>query len=50
MDVGLEDIKNAMEATEDTYYPKRRGIDFYHHYKEDIALFKEMGFKLYVYL
>ena len=35
--VGLEDIKNAMEATEDTYYPKRRGIDFYHHYKEDIA-------------
>ena len=28
-----------------TYYPKRRGIDFYHHYKEDIALFSEMGFK-----
>lgn len=43
--VGLEDIKNAMESKEDTYYPKRRGINFYHHYKEDIALFKEMGFK-----
>lgn len=29
----------------DTYYPSHQGIDFYHHYKEDIALFKEMGFK-----
>ena len=28
-------------------YPKRRGIDFYHHYKEDIALFAEMGFQCY---
>lgn len=25
--------------------PKRRGVDFYHHYKEDLALFAEMGFK-----
>ena len=23
------------------------GIDFYHHFKEDIALFKEMGFKVF---
>ena len=30
----------------DTYYPSRTGIDFYHHYKEDIALFGEMGFKV----
>ncbi len=43
--VGLEDIEEAMAAKDDTYYPKRRGIDFYHRYKEDIALFKEMGFK-----
>lgn len=28
-----------------TYYPSHQGIDFYHHYKEDIALFSEMGFK-----
>ena len=28
----------------DGVYPKRWGIDFYHHYKEDIALFAEMGF------
>ena len=26
---------------------KLEGIDFYHRYKEDIALFAEMGFKVY---
>ena len=26
-------------------YPTHRAVDFYHHYKEDIALFAEMGFK-----
>ncbi|EOL50099.1 glycoside hydrolase family 1 protein [Enterococcus caccae] len=29
----------------DNYYPSHDGIDFYHRYKEDIALFAEMGFK-----
>lgn len=29
------------------YYPSHEGIDFYHHYKEDIALFAEMGFKCF---
>ncbi|KRL47139.1 glycoside hydrolase family 1 protein [Lacticaseibacillus manihotivorans] len=28
-------------------YPNHEGIDFYHHFKEDIALFAEMGFKCY---
>lgn len=28
-------------------YPSHEGIDFYHHYKEDIALFAEMGFKTF---
>lgn len=28
-------------------YPSHEAIDFYHHYKEDIALFAEMGFKCY---
>ena len=28
-------------------YPNHTGIDFYHHYKEDIKLFAEMGFKSY---
>ncbi len=31
----------------DTYYPSHDAIDFYHHYKEDIALFGEMGFKVF---
>ena len=29
------------------YYPNQEGIDFYHRYKEDIALFAEMGFKMF---
>ena len=33
------------EPTEDNL--KLVGIDFYHRYKEDIALFAEMGFKVY---
>ena len=32
---------------EGTLYPSREAIDFYHHYKEDIALFAEMGFKVF---
>ncbi|MFD1068058.1 glycoside hydrolase family 1 protein [Oceanobacillus locisalsi] len=28
-------------------YPNHLGIDFYHRYREDIALFAEMGFKTY---
>ena len=28
-------------------YPNHVGIDFYHHYKEDVALFAEMGFKAF---
>ncbi|WP_274600316.1 glycoside hydrolase family 1 protein [Lactobacillus melliventris] len=31
----------------DYVYPNHIGIDHYHHYKEDIALFGEMGFKCY---
>lgn len=28
-------------------YPSHEGIDFYHQYKEDIALFAEMGYKVF---
>ena len=31
----------------DKHNLKLEGIDLYHHYKEDIALFAEMGFKVY---
>ena len=29
------------------FYPAKKSIDMYHRYKEDIALFAEMGFKVY---
>jgi 6-phospho-beta-glucosidase len=29
------------------YYPNQLASDFYHHYKEDIALLAEMGFKIF---
>lgn len=32
---------------EEAYYPSHEAIDFYHHFKEDIALFAEMGFKTF---
>jgi len=31
----------------DTFYPSHQATDFYHHYKEDIALMAEMGFKCF---
>ena len=34
-----------LKIKEDEYYPSHEAIDFYHRYKEDIALFGEMGFK-----
>lgn len=44
---GSVDKKRAysMRIEEGVYYPNHEGIDFYHRYKEDIALFHEMGFK-----
>ena len=42
------DIEEALAHPEDIVnYPKRHGSDFYHRYKEDIALLAEMGFKVY---
>lgn len=29
------------------YYPNHVAIDFYHHYKEDIKMFADMGFKVF---
>jgi len=31
----------------DYYYPSHEAVDFYHRYKEDIALLAEMGFKIF---
>ena len=35
------------ELEEGTFYPSHDAIDFYHHYEEDIALFAQMGFKVF---
>lgn len=45
--VTTETIQTAIADKTDKLYPKRRGIDFYHHYREDIKLFAEMGFKAF---
>lgn len=34
-------------VVEGEYYPNHKAIDFYHHFKEDIAMFGEMGFKCF---
>ena len=49
MTVGGHGIQRKITDTiEDQYfYPNHEAIDFYHRYKEDIALFKEMGFKCF---
>ena len=40
-------MKKMEEIREGYYYPALEGIDFYHHFREDIALFAEMGFKTF---
>ena len=40
--------KGAKPAVVDGYYyPNHNATDFYHHYKEDIALFAELGLKMF---
>lgn len=41
----MREIHDCVKA--DEYYPSHEATDFYHHYKEDIALFAKMGFKCY---
>lgn len=45
--VTSKDIEEALATDDEVNYPKRHGADFYHHYKEDIRMFAEMGFKVY---
>lgn len=39
--------RKMFDFEEGYYYPAKEAIDMYHRYKEDIALFGEMGFKTY---
>ena len=36
-----------LDCDAEHYYPSHEAIDMYHHFKEDIALFAEMGFRCY---
>lgn len=46
---GTKDTKRQYTngVIEGFYYPNHDGIDFYHRYKEDIALFAQMGFRCF---
>jgi DNA polymerase-3 subunit gamma/tau len=41
------DVRYYKEHEKDYFFPYRKGNDFYHRYKEDIALMAEMGFKTF---
>ncbi|WP_045424061.1 6-phospho-beta-glucosidase [Vibrio jasicida] len=40
-------LVDSVELSEGEFYPSHQAIDFYHRYKEDIALLAEMGFKTF---
>ncbi|SDE70248.1 6-phospho-beta-glucosidase [Fontibacillus panacisegetis] len=46
-DVTSHELQEYTNNSEKYLFPKRWGIDFYNRYKEDIALFAEMGFKCF---
>lgn len=49
MKITMETIAEAEMDFDTVKYPKRRGIDFYHTYKQDLALLAGMGLKCFRY-
>lgn len=49
MKITMNMIKEAKADTDTVLYPKRRGIDFYHTFHEDLELMAEMGFRVFRY-
>lgn len=47
IEISSERIAQILSGEFNARFPKREGVDFYHRYKEDIALFAEMGFKVF---
>ena len=45
--VNTERRLTVPKPLDNEFYPNHEATDFFHHYKEDIALFGEMGFKVY---
>lgn len=40
-------LNELLAIEEDWQFPKRSGIDFYHTYKDDLALMKQLGLKAF---
>ncbi len=47
IEVTSQQLEEYLKDDSKEYFPKRKGVDFYNRYKEDIALFAEMGFKVF---
>lgn len=47
IEVTTEHIRKVLSGEHSGRFPKREGINFYHHYEEDIKLLAEMGFKAF---
>jgi len=47
MEITSEEISKILSGEANARFPKREGNDFYHRYKEDIALLAEMGFSAF---
>ncbi|KAF9404220.1 hypothetical protein HW555_014451 [Spodoptera exigua] len=45
--VNSSELAEYLAHPDNYLFPKRWGIDFYHRYQEDIALFAEMGFNVF---
>ena len=45
--ITYQQLLEEMEDESRFNFPKRRGNDFYHRYKEDIKLMAEMGFRVF---
>lgn len=47
IEISSQELADILSGNKQARFPKREGIDFYHHYKQDIALLAEMGFKMF---
>ena len=47
IEISSQRIADILSGAFQGRFPKREGIDFYHQYKDDIALLGEMGFKMF---
>ena len=46
-EVSKSEIHEILNNQIEGRFPKRDGVDFFHHYKEDISLMAQMGFNAY---